>query len=189
MIDFMNWVKEIFSSINPYTHEAAMASLKDFMKKHGSVNFLMPSPLPFLAQGDVLDGVFFSYLDDDGNQSDFMAPGMLLSNTCDADRENTNILFVPLIPMAEYIKEGLNETTIRKNLYTDLFYIPDPPLSDYVIDFSIISSISRDLVIRAIEKGIMNKMSSFNLKGYYFLLSKATVHVMRPESLEVKRPA
>lgn len=189
MIDFMNWVKEMFPSISPYTHEMAMASIKDFMKKHGTVNFLMPTPLDFLAQGDVISPMFFNYIDDEGNLVELKRPGILLSNTCDADRENANILFAPLIQLSEYVKDGFNEVSITKNLYTDLFYIPDPPLSEYVIDFSIINSIKRDLIARALENGSMKKLSSFNIKGYYFMLSKITVHMMRPESQDVKRPA
>lgn len=191
MIEYMSWVKEMFPSISPYTHQMALSSVNDFIKNHGSINYITPAPLPFLAQGDVINNLVFCYMSDNGEFVEINSPGMLLSNTCNADIDNgdNTILFAPLIPLSAYEEGGFNKDTIIRNRYTGLLYFFEPPLKDYVVDLTIITAYSRKLTLKAIDCEKFVKICSLSLKGYYFFLSKLTVHLMRPESCDVERTA
>lgn len=182
MIHYMNWVKEMFPSISPYTHENALASIKDFLIKRGHVDFLMPTPLPFLAQGDAVSDIPFYYFTKDGDLISLKTAGIVLSTTCDCENDD-RILVSPVIPISDYEQNGFDRGAITKNLYTGLLYIPDMALREFVVDLTIINSFNRKLVNDAIERGSITKTASLSLKGFYFFLSKITVHLMRPEDI------
>lgn len=183
MIEYMSWVKEMFPSISPYTHQMAMSSVREYIKNHGSIDYIAPSPLPFLAQGDILKDMFFWHISDSGELIEINSPGILLSNTCDAENDDL-ILFSPLIAITAFEENGFNKDAIVMNHYTSLLYLPEPPLKDYVVDLSVATSYNRELIMSSINSQKLNKISSLSLKGYYFFLSKLTVHLMRPEACD-----
>jgi len=184
MIEYIKWVEAMFSGISPYTHEQAIAAVRSFMDKHGRFDYLSPEPLSFLGQGDVIGQLPFYYVNAKNERRKLDSYGMLLSNTCDAENDEF-ILFSPLLPLSSYAdyKQGtINIATVKANCYTSLLYIPDFPLDDYVVDLSIANAFSREMITRLLGIGTIRKRSSLSLKGFYFFLSKLTVHLMRPEA-------
>ena len=85
-------------------------------QKYKNVKWFLDKPLEYLAQGDVIGDFNFKCIDCDGYEREFTTSGMLLSNTCDASRDE-NILLVPLIPFdTEKLKtEHINEYDLFNN--------------------------------------------------------------------------
>ena len=128
----------------------------------------------------------FAYIDENGDVQVVTVQGQLLSNSCDATR-NDNLLFAAVMPLEILTDEGYNKNEIKSNLFYDLIYYPDEKLADRVVDFGLLTSFSRELFADAISKGKIKKIASLSNIGYYLLLSKITVYLMRPESDEVTR--
>lgn len=181
--NFINFVTELFPSINPYTKEAVKDSIRQFEKSGEQKTYTMLSPFDHLAQGDILgEELPFFKQDKKGNLSVLKAKAILLSNTCDSSRDDI-LIFAPLM---EISKLEMNENDLKNNQIYRFLYIPDPALSDYVIDFSLLNSFSRELIETSLENGRFTKIKSLNNLGYYLFLCKLTVHLMRPEDDEVQ---
>lgn len=180
--DFVQLVRELFPSIDPYTGEQAMESIKRFMDGKTSLEIAAPLQFPYLAQGDVIGPLHFSFVDPDGNWVEDEFYGLLLSNTCDCDRDDliTFCACYPLVPLLEEVR--LNVTEVRKNKYSSLFYLADK--DELVADFTFCNSVPRPLIMKHLESGRLTKLSSLTDFGYYFLLAKLTYHYMRPEDPE-----
>ncbi|PMC34126.1 hypothetical protein CJ195_24520 [Bacillus sp. UMB0899] len=169
-----------FSFNITYTAEQAMKSLAQHIKEKDKLEVCTPFTFDFLAQGDNVSELPFLYVDEEGNDRELNKKGILLSNTCDSEREKF-LLFAPVFHISTYLGEGLNESSIRNNKYTKLFYLPSTVLEDHVVDLNIINSFPLLLIELLLSKGEMNKVVSLNRFGYYLFLAKLTMHLMRPE--------
>jgi hypothetical protein len=81
------------------------------------------------------------------------------------------------------LEVGFKKSDIINQTITGYMYIPMFQYEgrEYVVDFSIISSFSTSLLRILQEKKLVDRISSLNEFGYYFLLAKLTVHFLRPE--------
>lgn len=186
MNEFIALVHEMFPSIQPYTAEKALRAVQDNFKDKRQMEFCTSFPFEFLAQGDIFSEMPFTYTDDEGYDRTLTSKGILLSNTCDSERDEF-ILFAPLLPIETYISKGMDRANIENNMYTKLLFIPSRVIGNQVVDLSIINAFQRTLIIKLMEVGKLSKEATLNLWGYYLFLSKLTVHLMRPEDVEANR--
>lgn len=182
--EFIDFVTEVFPSIHPYTKEQVKASIQQFEKSGVQRKFSMHSALPHLAQGDIFeDSIPFIKQGKNGDLSVLKAKAILLSNTCDSERDDI-LIFAPLIPISSL---EMDEQTIKSNQIYRLLYFPDPLIEEYVVDLSLLNSFSRVMFENKLTEGKFKKVMSLNDLGYYLFLCKLTVHLMRPEDTGVQK--
>ena len=68
-----------------------------------------------------------------------------------------------------------------------LFYIPDPETQDLLIDFSLLTTLSRNTFLSLLQKGIVHRIAALSQIGYYMFICKLTVFFMRPEDVQVNK--
>lgn len=180
MNEFIGIAQQVFPAI---TNDVAVNTIKAIREsfKGKSYEFCIP-PFDLQAQADIYTTLPFRFLDHDGNLRSLSARGLLLTNTCDTDRDE-RLSFAAMIPVKEYTDRGQNETSIKQNEFTSLMYIPSTvaDVGDYVVDLTIINSFSRFQIEKAIEAGKVQRVATLNQFGYYMFLLKLTVFFMRPE--------
>jgi hypothetical protein len=184
---FVDLVSEIFPSVDPRTaaHCLRQLSRGDF----DPASLFRARVFDFLAQGDVIDLVRFATTDDEGQQLDYIGPGLLISNTCDADHEE-HVVFAACFPLDAFLEGGIaDEPTIRSNCIFNLLYLPlfGPGARGLVVDLGLLQSHSRTYVSRSLFQRAANKLCSLSEWGFYLLLAKLSIHLMRPEAVEVNR--
>lgn len=143
----------------------------------------LASPLEYLSQGDIFSELPFYFIDDNGEQKRVNLKAQLLSNTCDASRDD-KIIFAGIWPIEEFERESRNPyvlDAIKNNKNYKIFYIPDYATKEYLIDFSLINCISRTVFNKMITAGSIKKIVSLSQIGYFMFISKLTVFFMRPE--------
>jgi len=180
--DFINFVQELFPSISPYTKEKVKDAIKQFDLTGKKQNFFLYQPLDHLVQGDIIEMLPFTRYNMEGNREVYKTKGILISNSCDADNDDT-IVFAPLFPLE---KINLDIANIKNNLNYRLLYFPDPKLENYVADLSLLNSYNKKLIENSINIGKITKIVSLSQLGYYFFICKLTVHLLRPEDIEVQ---
>lgn len=195
---FIDLVKDIFpSTVDKFTAEEAKECLKQFRKenKFGNQSVGLGKEYDFftkysddiLRQGDILDKVPFLYINTKGEQKRLITKGMILSNTCDLSRDEY-IHIAPLIEIEDLIKVVDEEKRVnyKKDLIDNrifrFLYLPHNCLKDYVVNFHLITSFPRGLMVNKIESKEINVENSLNQIGFYFLLCKLTVYFMREEN-------
>ncbi|MEC0244717.1 hypothetical protein P4H65_02645 [Paenibacillus chitinolyticus] len=182
--EFVDLVEQLFPSISPYVKDRVNDAIKQFDTSGQKSDFFMFKSLDHLAQGDIFDNIPFFKIDPKTNELfDIRKKGILLSNTCDASRDE-EILFAPLIRLDDITSVDINQ--IKKNLIYQFLYLPDKNLHEYCIDLSWINNLPRSLILKALQQEKISKIGSLNRMGYYLFLAKITVHLMRPEDSEVQ---
>jgi hypothetical protein len=178
MLDaYIDFIKELFPSINPYTAEQAKASLRQFYERHKEFVCFTRDVFDELSQGDIIGELPFRTYNDEGEETEYSTLGIVLSNSCDIDNDN-QILIAPLIPVKSM---KLDIGSIKNNTYYSLLSFPDYRLSEYVADLNLITPFPKILVSKTLKEKKEMKKYSLNLIGYYLLISKITVHFLRPE--------
>ncbi len=178
---FIDLVKEIFPCISNASVEELKTALKEFSEKQHRVDFFDHCIKDVLTQGDVLSEMNFLSLDEQGNPSKFKSKALVLSNTCACQRE-TNIIIAPMLSLSEESMETLRISDLQNNLIYRILYFPDKRnYSNFYVDLNRITSVPRKLLFEAMEKEIIKRESSLSLLGYYLLICKLSVYLMRPE--------
>lgn len=181
--EFVDFCKALFPNIDPYVKEQAKLAMKQFEDVEGPV--LSKSCDSFdLLQGDIFSEIPFSYTDENGEIRIICCKALLLSNTCDASRDES-LLFAAIHPLSRL---GGNESmvaSIMKNKCYSAFYLPDSIMKDDYIDFELISTMSRDAFLALQRMHKVRRIASLTLVGYYMFICKLTVFFMRPEDVEV----
>lgn len=199
---FIDLVRNIFpTSIPPFTADKAKESLKQFKKENKfkeqsqglgkEYDFFDINHVGFLRQGDIISGLNYFFIDKDGGQRVVKnVKMMLISNTCDASRDEF-LHFAPLIPIENYLSEISDEnkkrsfeTQIYNNTIFRFIYLPHRELSNYVVNLNLITSIPLKIVNKRIEDGMCEVKYSLNTIGFFFLLCKLAVYFMREEKPE-----
>lgn len=178
--EFITFVEKMFP-MDPYVAEQARVAIRQFelskerRTENPLYNFFLPTPISHLSQGDIIGGnVPFELEDPDtGEIMVYRGPGILLSNTCDAERDSY-IVISPLLPLEEMYRGRKKD--FSTNLTYNLLYFPDSNFSDYVIDLTIMNTFSRKVITDN-----YHTVASLNQFGYYLFLCKLTVQLMRPE--------
>ena len=78
-------------------------------------------------------------------------------------------------------------TSIKRNRTFRLFYIPDPETKDLLIDFSLLTTLSRTTFQSLLQKGMVHRVAALSQIGYYMFICKLTVFFMRPEDAQVNK--
>lgn len=198
---FIELVRNLFpTSVPPFTADKAKESLKQFRKENkfakGSIglgkeyDFFDSTKVDFFRQGDIISEIPFLYIDDNGKQQRMNCKAMLLSNTCDASRDQY-LHFAPLIPIdiiTNHMENGQGKNNfikdIKDNKIFRFLYLPHVSFENYVVNFHLITSFPRNLIEQKINDKVIEKQLSLNTIGFYLLLCKLTVYFMREEKLE-----
>lgn len=182
MEEFIDFVDSLCPSIPPDVKEKAKAAIQDFRNMRGTVNYLMSNPLDVLSQGDIISKVPFMYYDSNGEEKRFTALGMVITTSCDIDNDN-RLTVVPVLPLQQYLGD---DNIIKKNLTLSYMYIPDIKMEDYFIDFSLMNTYDKNLIIKGIESNRIQRYASLSQIGFYFFIAKLTVFLMRREDYDTQ---
>ena len=181
--EFIDFCKELFPSINPYTKEQAKKAMQQFEGTQGPVLSQTCNTFDLL-QGDIFSEIPFFYTGADGEVQLIRRKAQLLSNTCDATRDKT-LLFAAIHPLDELQENPSMISNITKNQRYSTFYLPDDTLKNEFVDFELISSISREFFLKLYNEKKVDRIATLTLTGYYMLICKLTVFFMRPEDTDV----
>ncbi len=183
MNEFIDFVYGMFPLINPYIKDRVKEAIRQFDVSGKKLNYFLFEPLEVISQGDIVGPLNFIWFNETGKMSTLKTKGILLTNTCDAQRDKF-LMFAPFIPLAN-ANEKLKEGIVKNQIY-NLLYFPENSYSDYVVDFSMIQPFNRKLLFDLIEAGQVQRTASLSQFGYYLFLCKLTVHLMRPEDTEIQ---
>lgn len=175
--EFIEFVDSVLPAVPMGTKEGVQAAIAQFEKSEEQIKYLTWNPLSELSQGDIISAVPFYYFDENGNQQVFKSNALVLSTSCHIDQKDKLVL-VPVLPLKAY--EG-NLVELKKNKVIDYMYIPDGKLIDMFVDFEIMNTFSKDLILNGIKNGNIHRLESLNQIGYYFFVIKLTVYLMRRE--------
>lgn len=177
--EFIGFVDSILPSVPMGTKEGVQDAIAQFEKDGEQIKYLTLNPLSELSQGDVISAVPFYYFDENGNQQVFRSDALVLSTSCHIDQKDKLVL-VPVLPLEAY-KGNLVE--LKKNKVIDYMYVPDGALIDMFVDFEIMNTFSKDLIINGIKNERIHRVASLNQIGYYFFVIKLTVYLLRREDV------
>ena len=181
--EFIDFCKEVFPSIDPYTAERAKTALLQFEKDGRIINYITNNlNKNEIYQGDIFTDMPFYYMQPDGTYGMAKYKAQLLTNTCDSVR-NENLNFAAILPLNKFSDKF--QANIIKNKTYQFLYLPDNKTKDFVIDFGLINTISREAFIKAINYKKIKKIVSLSDIGYYMFICKLTVYFMRPEDIKV----
>lgn len=167
--------------------------LKDF-PAHYEKWVYAPAVRSTTYQGDVFAEVPFVSVDENGDTVRFELPGMVVSNTCDAQpTQGDSVLVAPVIDLASYKEKSelkgdeLNNhlLALTENKISNLMFLPNGHgTSDSFVDFGSLCSVSSTHFHRERSK---KRIVSLSLVGHYLFLVKLAYHFTRPESADVVR--
>lgn len=177
LTEFINFVDSVLPAVSPDCKDEAKAAILQFEKEGHQIKYLTLNPLEYLSQGDIISKLPFNYFDKDGKQKIFTADGLVLSTSCHIDQKKY-ITLVPVLPL-----EGFNGNVeeLQKNTIYDYMYIPDNTMADKFINFEIMNTYNKELVVEGMRAKKIKRICSLNQIGYYLFIIKLTVYLMRKE--------
>jgi hypothetical protein len=177
--EFIDFCTELFPSINPYTAEQAKAVMSQFEDINTPVLASKREDFDLL-QGDVFSEIPFLYIDRRGEVKQVIYKAELLSNTCDATRDD-NLIFAALQPFVDFGENANMVKAIRANKRYNAFYLPDEITKDYFVNFELLTTINRETFTEMYKQQLVRRQATLTSVGYYMLIAKLTVFFMRPE--------
>ena len=174
---FIDYTYQIFPSIDTNIKNGIKELINQFDTSKPN---WFSRPLDILSQGDILDNIPFSYVDENGEETMFLTKGIILSNTCDMTRDKY-IIIAPLIPFEHDFKESTKQN-IKNNIVSGKMCLTNSYLDNYYIDFSMSSSYVRKIINNLYENGKITRLHSLSQFGFYFLCSKIAVYYLRVEN-------
>jgi len=180
--EYIDFVTSLFPCISPYIQEKAKESIRQFYTLHTEFPCFTPNLIPDLNQGDIVSTLPFRRYDNEGDEKDYLTDGLIISNSCDIENDE-QILIAPFFPISEL---GFDRKTLKKNVYFSLLFFPDNRFSNHVTDLSLFSPFQKKIIKNKLADGTITKKLSLNQVGYYLLISKITVHLLRPEDKTVQ---
>ncbi|MEE0706236.1 MAG: hypothetical protein UCH28_07610 [Adlercreutzia sp.] len=184
--EFLEYISHLFPSISPYTEEGARLALKQFEQSGAMGSLTLAQNTEDMRQGDIFSEMSVPLVDEAGAIKIYRARVMLLSNTCDCER-NSNLEFAVIWPMDELSTDPAKVAGFKSNKNYQFLYLPDARLENDLIDFGAIFSLPRKLFNKMVEAESIQKVASLSWVGYYLFLCKLTVFFMRPEDVEVNK--
>lgn len=148
--------------------------------------WFMLNQLDVLSQGDILDKIPFPYMKDDGSKKVYVGKGMVLSNTCDLQRD-PYIIIAPLFNMDAETEKKFSEQTkkdLKDNVVTAKMGFKNSRLDNYFVDFSKSMSFNRNIILKGIEMQKIRIEESLTQYACYMLYIKLTIYYMRVENHE-----
>jgi len=147
----------------------------------GSIQVIR-DPLEELSQGDILNPIPFIEWSDQGEPSNFTAPGMIITSTCDLDRKG-NIVFCPCYQLSilgsgnSSFSKNISENTVFEFFYVDKLFDGNT----WAVDLSRPMTLPRDRVFEKIYNGDISKKHSLTDKGWYLFITKFSMKYFRPD--------
>ena len=184
--EFIDFCAETFPSISPYKIESLKNAVEQFKQNGHFFECCLPTPLGYYAQGDIFTDLPFSFVDSKGDYNIIKRHGILLSNTCDASRNDT-LIFAALQPIELRKDSPQMRNDLKNNKLTQFMYIPREELKDKAIDFGLINSFPRELIVNGCSANKTKKICSLNDYGFYILLTKLTIFFARRQDEETER--
>lgn len=189
--EFVRFVEGIFPSIDPYVAERATEAIRQH--RFESHHLYEVRLLPQVSQADIIGPLPFFLRSNLDELRRYDGPGLMLSNTCDVENDDHAVCCAAF--EVEVFEERFTDgemRSLRRNEKFNLLYLPGVPnRGDLVVDLSICNTVPRHLLTGDDEgdEGTeeIPRIASLSQLGYYFFLSKLTVHLMRPEAEEVDR--
>lgn len=169
-------VNKALCSVQPYEAEAVEELILNASDKQRA---LLAEPDSILMQGDIISNIPFSYLANNGEVKTDCKDIMIISNTCDCQRDD-NLMCVPLFERKN------NECAKNINLNYELMAIDEKDLTNKFLDLSRTFSLNRLLILKNLDSGKSIKKHSLTLFGINLLYLKLTVFLMRPEQNDSK---
>lgn len=180
MNGYIDFLEKLFPAIEPYTAERAKEAVREF-SRYGTKTPFFSRPLDKdFQQGDLFTSVPFVYIDKNGKGQLAETGGMLLTNSCDATR-NDFLQFAAMTPLANYSTNPAHQDAVKSNINYEYLYFPDTEIDDSFINFGLITSVSREAFEKHVKIGKSRRIASLNATGYFLFITKLTVFLMRPE--------
>lgn len=175
--ELIDFVDSILPSVSLETKEGVQNAITQFEKSGEQIKYLTLNPLQELSQGDIISAVPFYYFNEEGKHIMFKADALILSTSCHIDQKDKLVL-VPIFPLESFTG---NLIELKKNKVIDFMYIPDGNMVNNYIDFEIMNTFSKDLIVSGLENNKIKRIASLNQVGYYFFIIKLTIYLMRRE--------
>lgn len=175
--ELIDFVDSILPSVPMETKEGVQEAIAQFEKNGQQIKYLALKPLAELSQGDIISAIPFYYFDENGKQMMFKADALILSTSCHIDQKD-RLVFVPVFPLESF--QG-NIVELKKNKVIDYMYIPDGNMLNSYVNFEIMNTFSKELIMSGLKSGKLKRIASLNQIGYYFFIIKLTVYLMRRE--------
>ena len=176
---FIEYANEIFPSIDTNVKNGIIEYMQQFDKK--KPNWFTQN-LEIISQGDILDNVVFTKVDDEGNEIVFKSKGIVLSNTCDMTRDDYFVI-APLIPYTTEFEEQ-TQRNIKNNIVSGKMCFAQSELEDLYVDFSMSQSMNRKVIFKLIDDEKIKRIHSLSQFGFYFLCCKITIYYLRVENYD-----
>lgn len=177
--ELIQFTSELFPSISPYTKENVIKAIEQF--DYEKLEWFSSKPISYISQGDIIEKIPFSYIDENGKKDTILTKGIILSNTCDISRDEY-IIVAPLFEYGSFLDKNQSKI-VRANKYYDKMCFTNSQLDGYFIDFTRLLSFNRKLLLKLLASKTRVEYS-LNQYGYYLLLTKLTIYFMRPEDKE-----
>lgn len=184
--EFIDFCKDLFPSISPYTREQAKRAMEQFQDLYGNPKLVAHPKNSELYQGDIYTEIPFIYTNEKGESLYVMRKAQLLTNTCDAVRDD-HLIFAAVHPCEEFSQNKNDLVSIKSNRTFRLFYLPDTETQDLLIDFSLLTTLSRKTFESLLASGQVRRIAALSQIGYYMFICKLTVFFMRPEDAQVNK--
>lgn len=180
MLDFFEqYCNQIFPSVDTEVKNAVRTAVKQInMENH---TWFMSSLLPNLSQGDILSNLPFSIQKEDGSIKTYMTKGIILSNTCDLDRDE----YIMIAPLYDISKGTFKEDQIKDlkdNVFSGKMCFKNSKLDNFFVDFSQSGTFNRNVILEAMKREFIKREASLTQFAWYLLIIKLTVYYMRVEN-------
>ncbi|MGL5646539.1 MAG: hypothetical protein ACRDDY_01710 [Clostridium sp.] len=172
-------ITEIFPTFNPYIAERVRESIIETSKSRIQDVYIESPKTQDILQGDIFEDVEFLFYNNEGEIKKIKTDAIVISNTCDISR-NKKLIFAPFIPIKK-LAENSDLEALKKNIIFNKFYIKE--FEEKIIDFDSIINIPQ----KKFSEMLTKRKYSLTRYGFYMLLIKLSVYLMRVESDEVKR--
>ena len=178
---FEDYCNQLFPSIDTEIKNA----IRDEVSKINMTNstWFMFRLLEELSQGDILDRIPFTIMQDDGSQKTFIAKGMVLSNTCDLQRD-PYIIIAPIFNIEDGEFSEQQKIDLKDNIFSGKMGFKNSCLDNYFVDFSKSMSFNRNVILKGIEMNKIHREQSLSQLACYTLYIKITIYYMRIENHE-----
>jgi hypothetical protein len=157
-------------------------ALRQFYAEEIGIIEVIRSPLPFWAQGDILEPIPFIDWSEEGEPVFWEAPGMIVTSTCDLDRKD----YVALCPCLKLVdlKELSAYKAIPENTVFDFLFLGHCLTGDdWVVDLSHPMTLPRQRIEKRLAESLVVRKHSLTDKGWYLFITKFALKYLRPDDL------
>lgn len=182
---FIDFVTSLFPSISPYVQEQTKHSLEQFYEHGETFECYNTKSLGGLCQGDIVENVNVPIIGIDGSINIAERTVLIISNSCDIENDD----YILIAPFYSFKEGGFSQSQIKElknNRFFGKMYFPDVSEEEMFADFSYIQSMPKQYFYDGLKNNTMHIKHSLNRVGFYLLLCKLTIHLMRPEDKQLQ---